>query len=104
MSRVAVWSRIDKLRKAGLTIEGSQNLGYRLAAEPNNFNASLIRKLGFDQIGKKCNLFVYDNTDSTNAEAERLLANGANAPFAVLANRNRHGRGRRGRKWFSPGG
>ena len=87
MSRVAVWSRIDKLRKAGLTIEASQNLGYRLAAEPNNFNASLIRAW-FDQIGNNCNIFVYDNTDSTNAEAERLLANGANAPFAVLANQS----------------
>lgn len=103
MSRVAVWSRIDKLRKAGLTIEASQNLGYRLAAEPNNFNASLIRAW-FDQIGNNCNIFVYDNTDSTNDEAERLLANGANAPFAVLANNQTHGRGRRGRKWFSPGG
>ena len=53
---------------------------------------------------KNCNIFVYDNTDSTNAEAERLLTNGANAPFAVLANQQAHGRGRRGRKWFSPAG
>ena len=42
MSRVGVWSRIDKLRKAGLVIEASQNLGYRLVAEPNSFNLPLL--------------------------------------------------------------
>ena len=35
MSRVGVWARIDKLRKAGLSIEASQNRGYRLAGEPD---------------------------------------------------------------------
>ena len=103
MSRVAVWSRINKLRKAGLTIEASQNLGYRLAAEPNNINSSLLRAW-LDQVGNRCNLFVYEDTDSTNAVAERLLANGADAPIAVLADYQSNGRGRRGRKWFSPSG
>ena len=35
MSRVGIWSRVDKLRKSGLSIEASQNRGYRLAGEPD---------------------------------------------------------------------
>ena len=45
MSRVGVWSRVDKLRQAGLTIEASQNLGYRLAGEPNKFNLPLLQSM-----------------------------------------------------------
>ncbi len=40
--------------------------------------------------------------DSTNAEALRLLSAGAQPPFVVLAETQRAGRGRRGRKWISP--
>ena len=43
MSRVGVWSRVDKLRQAGLTIEASQGTGYRLAGEPNKFNLPLLK-------------------------------------------------------------
>ena len=60
-----------------------------------------LSELGLIQIGNNCNIFVYDNTDSTNAEAEGYLQMSANATFAVLANQQAHGRGRRGRKWFS---
>ncbi|MCY1300423.1 Bifunctional ligase/repressor BirA [compost metagenome] len=42
--------------------------------------------------------------DSTNAEAMRRLEAGASTPFAVLAERQTAGRGRRGRTWVSPFG
>lgn len=45
---------------------------------------------------------VYDEIDSTNAEALRLVAEGRPAPFLVLAERQSAGRGRRGRAWSSP--
>ena len=35
MTRVAIWARVNKLRKFGLSIEASQNRGYRLAGEPD---------------------------------------------------------------------
>ena len=103
MSRVGVWSRVDKLRQAGLTIEASQNLGYRLAGEPNKFNLPLL-KAWMKENRKKCEVFTHDQIDSTNNEVERLLANGQNAPFAVLANQQNKGRGRMGRIWHSPKG
>jgi BirA family biotin operon repressor/biotin-[acetyl-CoA-carboxylase] ligase len=43
-------------------------------------------------------------TDSTNAEAERLLRRGEVAPFLVSADVQTAGRGRDGRQWHSPAG
>jgi len=103
MSRVGVWSRVDKLRKAGLSIDASQNRGYRLVAEPNLLNQPLL-EAWLKECRKSCKVFVHDEVDSTNSEAERLLANGEKAPFAVLANTQRKGRGRLGRNWQSPKG
>ena len=103
MSRVGVWSRIDKLRKAGLVIEASQNLGYRLVAEPNSFNLPLLNAW-MKENRKVCEIFTHDKIDSTNNEVERLLANGEKTPFAVLANQQSKGRGRFDRTWHSPKG
>ena len=80
MSRVGVWSRIDKLRKAGLTIEASQNLGYRLAGEPNKFNLPLLNAW-MKEKRKLCEVYTHDQIDSTNNEVERLLANGQKLPL-----------------------
>ncbi|MBT3638530.1 MAG: biotin--[acetyl-CoA-carboxylase] ligase [Opitutae bacterium] len=103
MSRVGVWSRVDKLRQAGLSIDASQNRGYRLVAEPNLLNQPLL-EAWLKECRKSCKVFVHDELDSTNSEAERLLANGEKAPFAVLANTQKKGRGRLGRSWHSPKG
>ena len=101
MSRVGVWSWIDKLRKAGISIEASQNRGYRLAGEPDN----LVRPL-LDAWFNECKIdypfYVLDSTDSTNSEAERLLASGEKTPFVVITQKQEAGRGRMGRKWHSP--
>ena len=101
MSRVGVWARITKLREAGLIIEASQNRGYRLSAEPKRCNQSLLEALLL-QAETKCKIFVHDSIDSTNSEAERLLANGEKGPFAVISNHQSNGRGRLGREWYSP--
>lgn len=101
MSRVGVWSRINKLRKQGLVIEATQNRGYRIAKEPDYFNLSLIKALLSDY-KDDFKVIVLDKTDSTNSEAERLLANGEKTPFAILANMQRNGRGRLGKEWHSP--
>ncbi len=101
MSRVGVWARVNKLRQAGLSIEGSQNRGYRLEGEPD----FLIRPL-LEAWLKECKveypIHLLENTDSTNSEAERLLASGEEAPFAVISHQQNSGRGRMGRKWHSP--
>lgn len=51
-----------------------------------------------------CHLVVRPALDSTNSEAARLLAAGADHGLVVRANRQLAGRGRRGRVWASPTG
>ena len=46
-------------------------------------------------------LFSYDEIDSTNNEAQRLLENIDNFPFWVVANKQTSGRGRKNRYWSS---
>jgi BirA family biotin operon repressor/biotin-[acetyl-CoA-carboxylase] ligase len=103
MSRVGIWSRIEKLRDAGLSIEASQNLGYRLTGEPNHLNASLM-DAWLQQCEVKCKFHLFDSTGSTNTEAEKLMAEGDSTPLVVLANHQTTGRGRRGNIWYSPKG
>jgi BirA family transcriptional regulator, biotin operon repressor / biotin---[acetyl-CoA-carboxylase] ligase len=46
-------------------------------------------------------LRAYEEIDSTNAEALRLMRQGEHGPLWVTAERQSAGRGRRGRKWIS---
>lgn len=47
-------------------------------------------------------IFVLDSIDSTNAEAKRMLLQGARTPFLLVANEQTAGRGRLGRSFYSP--
>ncbi|MGA3007222.1 MAG: biotin--[acetyl-CoA-carboxylase] ligase [Opitutaceae bacterium] len=100
MSRVGIWSHMEKLRTQGFAFKAVRSRGYRLARSPATLNLALIeahlrrRARGFA-------LAVFDEIDSTNDEAERQLASGRPAPFAVLARRQTRGRGRFGRSWHS---
>ncbi len=96
VSRVAVWGWIDRLRKAGFALEGRPKAGYRLTGLPADLSETYLRASLPDAV-----LYVHEEIDSTNSEAERLLARGEPAPFAVAARRQTGGRGRRGRSWFS---
>ncbi len=47
-------------------------------------------------------VYVYDTADSTNAQAKRLIAAGAQTPLLIVANEQTAGRGRLGRSFYSP--
>jgi len=100
VSRVAVWNRLEKLRAAGFVFEASPRKGYELKSVPRNLDAALLdahlRRL---KVAPAVALLA--EVDSTNSEAERRLAVGQEAPFAVLASAQTAGRGRLGRKWHS---
>lgn len=102
MSRVAVWSRLEKLRAAGFVFDAVRHRGYRLVREPDQLSEPLVRAY-LDLAGAgKTRLFVLPSIDSTNSEAERRLADATEAPFVVLAGAQTRGRGRLGRAWHSP--
>ncbi|MEO0040095.1 MAG: hypothetical protein RIS38_1043 [Verrucomicrobiota bacterium] len=100
VSRVAIWSRLEKLRAAGFVFEASPRKGYVLKAVPRILDPALLeahlRRLKVAPV-----VTLLASVDSTNSEAERRLAVGQEAPFAVLARAQTAGRGRLGRKWHS---
>lgn len=100
VSRSAVWKQLQLLEsELGLTVYKVRGRGYRLA--------SPLSLLDAQEISRKTSpahwsVHLYDEIDSTNAEALRLVASETPAPFLVLAERQSAGRGRRGRAWSSP--
>ncbi|HTQ32041.1 MAG TPA: biotin--[acetyl-CoA-carboxylase] ligase [Opitutaceae bacterium] len=100
MSRVGVWTHMGKLREQGFAFKAVRSRGYKLTRRPVALNAALI-EAHLRRRARDFTLVFLDEIDSTNSEAERLLAAGRPAPFAVLARRQTHGRGRFGRAWHS---
>lgn len=97
VSRSAVWKRLEAFeRDYGIVVQRVRGRGYRLEE-----SLSVIEsRSGFTPWP----LEVLFSIDSTNAEALRRLSVGEQAPFAILAERQTSGRGRRGRPWESPFG
>lgn len=100
VSRVAVWSHIEKLRTAGFDVEARPRLGYRLRQVPDQLNRAFLQAL-LPTACQELTLHFHETIDSTNSEAERLLAGGEPTPFVVLSRAQTGGRGRLGRRWFS---
>ena len=100
VSRSAVWKQLQSLEsELGLAVYKVRGRGYRLAAPLLLLDAGEISRRSAQAYWP---VQVYDEIDSTNAEALRLVAEGRPAPFLVLAERQSAGRGRRGRAWSSP--
>ncbi len=100
VSRVAIWSRLERLRAAGYVFAASPRKGYALRSVPRHLDPALLdAHLRLLKVSPKVEFLA--EVDSTNSEAERRLAVGQEAPFAVLARTQKAGRGRLGRKWHS---
>lgn len=98
VSRAAIWKKLQKLEsELGLPLHAVKGRGYRLASA-----VSLLRSAARLEAAAGCPVHVLDSVDSTNVQVQRLLAEGATAPFSVIAERQTAGRGRRGREWLSP--
>lgn len=100
VSRVAIWGRLGRLRKQGFAFEASPRKGYRLTGTPEGVHPALV-EAHLRRLGCRLPCAVLAETDSTNSEAERRLARGEEAPFAVIARSQTAGRGRLGRRWQS---
>ena len=98
MSRAAVWKRIGQLADAGVDIERVRGRGYRVAGGIRLLDGAEISR----RLENKMAVQLLTATGSTNADALVKLAAGAPAPFALLAEYQSAGRGRRGRRWASP--
>lgn len=103
ISRTAVWKQIEKLRQQGFRFEAAPRKGYRLLTKPDKFDLpAFLLQLKTERFGK--HVKYYDEVDSTQAVASKLIAEGAPEGTLVLAELQTAGRGRMGRQWHSPKG
>lgn len=103
ISRTAVWKHIRKLRENGYQIESHSRVGYRLVQAPDKlYRDELTGLLDTAIIGSD---IVYRETvGSTNDLAKELAQKGAADGTVIIAEEQTAGKGRMGRRWFSPAG
>ncbi|MGP1569854.1 MAG: biotin--[acetyl-CoA-carboxylase] ligase [Eubacteriales bacterium] len=101
ISRNSVWKAIKTLQKEGFEIISKDNSGYLLEPSSNK-----LTKEGIEAClsGKYKNLSIvfFEEIDSTNEEAKRLIASSCAEPTIIVAGSQSKGKGRLGRKFFSP--
>jgi len=106
ISRVAVWKQIQKIKKMGYRIASEKNLGYCLISRPDILLPQEIQNnLSTSYIGK--NIYYFPELESTNIMAKEKALLGAkkiNEGTVIIAEEQSAGKGRLGRKWFSPRG
>jgi BirA family biotin operon repressor/biotin-[acetyl-CoA-carboxylase] ligase len=101
VTRAAIWKRVRHLRALGYEIEASTRTGYRLIRSPDLLTPSEVRPfLRTKWMGRSIHHF--HSMDSTNSTAYQLALQGAEEGEIVVAESQKKGRGRLGRKWFSP--
>lgn len=102
-TRAAIWKAVDSLRKDGYEIEASTNHGYRISAK-DIYNGQTITSNLTAENGAK--IVFFDEIDSTNSEAKRRMIDVQPASLhktAFIAATQTAGKGRLGRKFYSPG-
>ncbi|OGQ76539.1 MAG: biotin--[acetyl-CoA-carboxylase] ligase [Deltaproteobacteria bacterium RIFOXYA2_FULL_42_10] len=103
ISRTAIWKHMNAIKEMGYSIEASPAKGYRLNLQNLPFNAiEIATNLNTSFIAK--NLSFYNKIESTNDTAKEFAANDAKEGFTVVADYQKKGKGRLGRRWESPAG
>jgi len=103
VSRSQVWKHVETLRARGYAIEGEPGDGYRLRSAPDRLYPEEIRQgLATRWLARQVEWL--EETDSTNRVAQELARAGAPHGTAVVAEGQTAGRGRLGRRFFSPPG
>lgn len=103
VSRAQVWKHVESLRARGYGIEGEPGGGYRLVRRPDRLYPEEIAQ-GLSTRWLARSFHHLEETDSTNRVALELARNGAPHGATVVAEGQTAGRGRLGRRFFSPGG
>lgn len=103
ISATELEDEIETLKDKGYIIEESPETGYRMIKAPNRLLPyELQRNLSTSYIGQE--IHHYKEVDSTNEVAKQLAQEGSPEGTIVIAESQRSGRGRRGKKWLSPSG
>ncbi len=95
ISRSAVWKQVKALREKGYRISARSRYGYCLEEEPDQLDQSALADMA---------IIYRESVDSTNLVAHKLAEEGAPGFTTIIAEQQLSGRGRLGRRWFSPSG
>ena len=98
ISRTAVWKAVNSLREDGYPIDAVKTKGYCLSQASDIVSAQGVGKY----LTQDLDVVVYDEVDSTNTLLKKMASEGAREGTVVIANSQTGGKGRLGRKFFSP--
>ncbi|MFW6270961.1 MAG: biotin--[acetyl-CoA-carboxylase] ligase [Bacillota bacterium] len=102
VSRTTISNYIKDLRHKGYKIKSKTNKGYKLLKSPDMIiPEEILWKLSTEKIGK--NIKFYNEIDSTNEKAKEI-AGKVPGGTVILTEKQKKGKGRRGREWYSPAG
>ena len=102
VTRTSVWKAIKSLRKEGFEVTGVTNKGYKLEK-----TGDLLTSAGINRYIKTQGIFIIETrklVTSTNSVLLSEAVKGAPEGYVLAANAQSSGKGRLGRKWFSPPG
>ena len=103
VSRTAVWKHIKELKAAGYNIESRARSGYCLTGTPDRLLPELItHNLPTKLLGQS--VISFDEVRSTNDEAKKAAAAGADEGTVVVSEMQSTGKGRLERSFFCPRG
>lgn len=101
VSRAAVWKQLKKLEDLDVPFSSVKGKGYRLHDAIELFDESQIRTC----ISQRLDILeLLLDVDSTNTYLFNRASDHMGKRYAVMAEKQNHGRGRRGRQWVSPFG
>lgn len=98
ISRNAVWKSINSLRKSGYIIDAYTNKGYEISYKNSIMSETAVKKA----LKTDCKILLYKTVTSTNTLAKRAAEAGENEFTVIIAENQTDGRGRLGRKFYSP--
>lgn len=101
VTRAAVWKQLKKLETLNIPLSSVKGKGYRLSDAIHLLDEGIIKK---GITGRLDCLEVLLNTESTNSYLLGKASDHMGKRYAVLAEKQEKGRGRRGRTWVSPFG
>lgn len=104
LTRAAVWKHIQQLQNFGVEINSIRGKGYRLPEPLELLDSSQIRAGLAEHVESSISRFdCFAQVGSTNSHLTEWALKNPGAKAAIcLAESQSAGRGRRGKKWFSP--
>lgn len=101
ISRNAVWKAVKALQKEGYAISAVPNKGYCLSEDNDILSVESITPYLADNL-KQLRLEVHKSVTSTNTLLKDLAGEGEKEGKVLIAEEQTGGRGRLGRKFYSP--